>query len=271
MAAEDELVIRLLRLYDGDVGAAARALYGDGLAEYIRAAGASFEALRSALRDVCAYGTDAYRCALTDELAALPFDLSSALGEFPALRQAQQARVAQLQRTYYEAQTELRRDYWYKRVILSRACLLDADGAPLESRLPETWEARVVLQYNENYDAIVKTNEGNPRLQEPVPGLPRMSELPRENWYALPPEGDGPFDLTLALRLPSGTPAVVFLTAEDEFGLAVISEALFAELKESERLPIRSSQEIAAAPRGAWLRLTGLDDGLPPGNYIGLN
>ena len=143
-------------------------------------------------------------------------------------------------------------------------------GEPLESRLPAEWEARIVLQYNENYDAIVKTNEGNPRLQVPVPGLPKMSELPRTGWDALPPEGDGPFDLTLALRLPSGTPAVVFLTAEDEFGLAVIAEDQFREIAESAHTPVRSSAGICTQPRERWLRLTGLGEDEPIGNYIGL-
>ena len=81
---------------------------------------------------------------------------------------------------------------------------------------------------------------------------------------------NGPFDLTLALRLPSGIPAVVFLTAEDEFGLAVIDEALFAELKDSPALPIYSSGDVIAAPRGEWLRITDLRDDLPAANYIGI-
>ena len=146
----------------------------------------------------------------------------------------------------------------------------DDPGAPLEDRLPEKWEARVVLMYNVNYDAIVKTSEGNPRLQVPIPGLPQLSELPRESWDALPKNDNGPFDLTLALRLPSGIPAVVFLTAEDEFGLAVIDEALFAELKDSPALPIYSSGDVIAAPRGEWLRMTDLRDDLPAANYIGI-
>ena len=80
-------------------------------------------------------------------------------------------------------------------------------------------------------------------------------EAQQAQWDALPPEGDGPFDLAVALRLPSGTPAVIFLSPEDDFGLAVISEQLFSELREKERLPIYSSALIASAPRETWLRI----------------
>ena len=270
VAAQNETVIRLLRLYDGDGDAAARALWGDGRADYIRAAGTSYAALREALRDVCAYGSDENRLALMNELSALPFDIASGLAEYPALRRAQTARAADAQAAYAEAQLGLRTDYWYRNVVLGKAHLLDRDGAPLEQRLPADWEARVVLMYNVNYDAIVKTSEGNPRLQVPIPGLPMLSELPRESWDALPKNDNGPFDLTLALRLPSGIPAVVFLTAEDEFGLAVIDEALFTELRDSPTLPIRSSGDVIAAPRGEWLRITDLRDDLPAANYIGI-
>ena len=265
VAAQNELIPRLMRLYYGDDSAAAQALSGSGRADFIRAAGESLDALRGTLRDVCAFGSDAYRCALATDLSGLPFDLSSGLDAYPQLREAQFVRVAEAQERYRTAQTDLRHDYWYKNVTLSAAHLLDTDGEPLEERLPVEWEARIVLQYNANYDAIVKTNEGNPRLQVPIPGLPMMSELPRDSRNALPPEGDGPFDLTLALRLPSGIPAVVFLTAEDEYGLAVISEAQFAEFRESPRIPIRCSADIAAGERADWLRLTGTD---VVGNYI---
>jgi hypothetical protein len=125
--------------------------------------------------------------------------------------------------------------------------------------------------YNVNYDAIVKTSEGNPRLQEPIPGLPMLSELPRDSWASVPKNDNGPFDLTLALRLPSGVPAVVFLTAEDEYGLAVIPEALFREVSGNERTPVLSSAAVCTQPRDRWLRLTGLGGDLPAGNYIGLD
>ena len=263
--------LRLLRLYSDDA-ALRPAFFGAGRADFIRAAGTDLGALRTALRDVAAYGSESYRSALAYELADLPVDLSSELDalSIPALREAQRAQLAKEQEYYASNQLYLRKLYWKKNVILTAAGLLDSKGAPLEDWLPAELEARVVLMYNENYDAIVKTNEGNPRLQEPIPGLPMMSELPRDSWDALPPEGDGPFDLTLALRLPSGVPAVVFLTAEDDFGLCVISEELFAELRESERLPIRSSAAVVSAPRDAWLRVRSLRDGLPDAYYIGL-
>ena len=264
--------LRLLRLYSDDA-ALTPAFFGGGRADFICAAGSDLAALRTALRDVAACGSESYRSALASELSALPVDLSSELDalSIPALREAQRAQLATGQEYYASCQLDLRNLYWYKNVILTAARLLDASGAPLENALPAELEARVVLMYNENYDAIVKTNEGNPRLQEPLPGLPMMSELPRDSWNALPPEGDGPFDLTLALRLPSGVPAVVFLTAEDDFGLCVISEALFAELRESERLPIRSSAAVVTAPRGSWLRVRALRDDLPDAYYIGLD
>lgn len=267
-AGQDELPLRLLRLYSGDDSAAARALRGDGRAEFIDAAGESFDALSGALRDVCAYGSDAFRCDLMDQLSSLPFDIRSGLEEFPALRQAQTDRIAEAQATYAQAQLGLRTDYWYRNVTLAVGCLKGMEGTPLEDRLPAEWEARVVLVYNEGYDAIVKTSEGNPRLQEPIPGLPMLSELPRESREALPKNGNGPFDLTLALRLPSGIPALVFLTAEDEFGLAVLSEAQFTEIKARTDLPICCASELITAPRIDWLRVTGLRSDLPPANYI---
>ncbi len=268
VSAQEETIPRLLRLYYGNDSDAARALYGDGRADYIRAAGTSLDALRGALRDVCAFGSDEYRCALMTDLSALSFDPGSGLADYPKLRQKQSERVAEAQALYSAAQTGLRNDYWHKNVILSKSGLLDPDGAPLEDRLAAEWEARIVLQYNDNYNAIVKTNEGNPRLQVPIPGLPMMSELPRDSRDALPQEGNGPFDLTVALRLPSGIPAVVFLTAEDEYGLAVISEEQFAELRESERLPIRSSGDLENAPLDTWLRLIPSSEDQPIGNYI---
>ena len=255
-AMEAPRELRLLRLYFGD-GELPSAFFDEGREAFIRSAGSSLDALRKALRDVVVFSTDEYRRELIANLSALPFDLTSELEALSVSEvwEAVHARILEAQAHYHETQTELRHDYWYKNVVLSKQYLLGADGEPLESRLPAEWEARIVLQYNENYDAIVKTNEGNPRLQVPIPGLPKMSELPRTGWDALPPEGDGPFDLTLALRLPSGTPAVVFLTAEDEFGLAVISEQLFKEIREKDRLPIYSSASVASAPRETWLRL----------------
>ena len=272
VAAIDETEIRLLRLYEGDLSRAALAVFegGRARANFIDSAGASYGTLVSALRDVCAYGSDEYRCRLIDELSGFPVDLTFGLKEFPRLRQAQIDRVAEAQAAFAEAQLSLRRDYWYKNVTLTASHLLGAEGTPLEDRLPPEWEARVVLMYNVNYDAIVKTSEGNPRLQEPIPGLPMLSELPRDSWASVPKNPNGPFDLTLALRLPSGIPAVVFLTAEDEFGLAVISEELFAEMCESPTLPIYSSGDVITAPRGQWLRVTGLRSDLPEAYYIGL-
>ncbi len=248
--------LRLLRLYYGDEELPS-AFFDRGREAFIRNAGSSLDALRKALRDVVAFSTDEYRCDLMNGLSTLPFDLTSELAALSVsnLWETEHARILEAQALYHEMQTELRHDYWYKNVTLSKQYLLGADGEPLENRLPAEWEARIVLLYNENYDAIVKTNEGNPRLQEPIPGLPRMSELPRTGWDALPPEGDGPFDLAVALRLPSGTPAVIFLSPEDDYGLAVISEQLFSELRETERLPIYSSALIASAPRETWLRI----------------
>ena len=262
--------LRLLRLYFGG-DELTPAFFGDGRADFIRAAGTSLGALRTALRDVVMFGTDEYRCALSDDLSVLPFDLNSEIAKLSLkeLWEAQRARVAETQAMYHTTQVDVRNDYWHKNVMLKQGRLTEMDGTLLEERLPTEWEARVVLQYNENYDAIVKTNEGNPRLFEPIPGLPMMSELKRDSRASLPPEGDGPFDLSIALRLPSGIPAVVFLTAEDEYGLAVISEELFSEIKENPRIPIYSSKDIAAAPRSEWLRLYLGEDQIT-GNYIGL-
>ena len=272
VAGQDDPCVRLLRLYYGDAATAAMGVVsGGGRADFIRESGASLDALRAALRDVTALGSNAYRRGLQETLSALPVDLTSEMERYPELREAQTGLITQAQKTCRDAQMELRHAYWYREVMLTEGRLTEMDGTPLEARCPAEWEARVVLQYNEAYDAIVKTNEGNPRLQVPIPGLPMMSELKRDSWASLPAEGDGPFDLTLALRLPSGVPAVVFLTAEDEYGLAVIPETLFREIGENARTPVLSSAAVCVQPRDRWLRLTGLGGDQPAGNYIGLN
>ncbi len=271
VAAQNDAVARLVRLYCGDAASPAlNALYGVGREDFIRAAGADFAALRAALRDVTAFGAEAYVQKLSAQLEGFPTELNSGLAGYAEARAAWRGLIADRQAFYAAAQLGLRQDYWYKNVTLTASHLLGMEGTPLEDRLPAEWEARVVLMYNVNYDAIVKTSEGNPRLQEPIPGLPMLSELPRDSWASVPKNGNGPFDLTLALRLPSGVPAVVFLTAEDEYGLAVIDEALFAEMRESAALPIYSSGDVVTAPRGEWLCVTGLRDDLPPAYYIGL-
>lgn len=271
VAAQNDLYYRLVRLYGGDAASpAVSALTGAGRADFIRAAGASYDALRSALLEACAFGSEAYCRNLSAELDGFPVALNTALSGYAQTRDAQRADLAEQQTVYAEAQLALRHDYWYKNVTLTASHLLGMEGTPLEARLPADWEARIVLMYNVNYDAIVKTSEGNPRLQVPIPGLPMLSELPRDSWASVPKNDNGPFDLTLALRLPSGIPAVVFLTAEDEFGLAVIPEELFAELRDSPTLPICSSGDVMTAPRDQWLRVTGLRDDLPAANYIGV-
>ena len=272
VAAQAGIYPRLLRLYYGaEAPAAALALLGEGRADFLRAGCASAESMRAALRDVTAFGEEAYRASLKADLDGLPVDLGSGLDAAPAVRAAALEQIAAAQERYAESQLSLRKRYWDKQVTLTAARLLDSGGAPLEDSLPADWGARVVLMYNANYDAIVKTNEGNPRLQVPIPGLPMMSELPRDGWDALPPEGDGPFDLTLAVRMPSGDCAIVFLTPEDEFGLSLIAEETYRELVEAERLPIRAAGDLIA-PRDGWLRLTGLRDGdMTPGNYAGFD
>ncbi len=271
VAAQGEPYPRLLRLYYGaEAPAAALALTGEDRAEFIRAGCASAEAVRGALRDVTAFGSDAYRASLKSDLNDLPVDLNSELDAAASIRAAALEQIAAAQDRYAEAQLALRRLYWYKEVTLTAARLLDESGAPLEDRLPADWGARVVLMYNEGYDAVVKTNEGNPRLQVPIPGLPMMSELKRDSRASLPAEGDGPFDLTLAVRMPSGEYAIIFLTAEDEYGLSLIPEETYRELSEAERLPVRSSAALIQ-PRSEWLRLTRLRAGeTTPGNYGGI-
>ena len=268
VAAQGDTLLRLLQLYFGaEAPAAARALLGEGRADFLRGGNASEEALRAALRDLTAFADGAYRAKLKTALDGLPVDLVSELDGADGQRSAALAQIAAAQERYAQAQLGLRKTYWDKKVTLTAGYLLDGSGAPLEASLPGDWGARVVLMYNENYDAIVKTNEGNPRLQVPIPGLPTMSQLPRDSWASLPSEGDGPFDLTLAVRLPSGDCAIVFLTAEDEFGLSLIPEEAYLALLEAERLPVRSSAALIA-PRDRWLRLRIGET--TPGNYGGL-
>ena len=268
VAAQGSPLPELLRLHCGaDAPAAVPALLGEGRDGYLRNSCASLSAAQIALRDLTAFADDGYRAALREALSGLPVDFGAELDTAPAEREKALEKLAAARDRLSDAHTALRALYWHREVTLTAARLLDETGAPLEERLPADWGGRIVLMYNANYDAIVKTNEGNPRLQVPIPGLPMMSELKRDSAASLPPEGDGPFDLTLAMRLPSGDCAIVFLTPEDEFGLCRIPEAVYAELFTAERLPVRAANTLIA-PRESWLRVTDPRDAdAPAWNY----
>ena len=143
----------------------------------------------------------------------------------------------------------LRDNYKEMQYRLGRDTLYDADGLPAEAALPAEWGARLVLQYNQNYESIVKANDGSLSPTGTWIELPnpKLSDLRRERDAVLPKvPGITVFDLTVALRLADGTPAVLFLSAADELGLNVISEQLYEQLTAEETLPVRCSSDIIA-------------------------
>ena len=90
-------------------------------------------------------------------------------------------------------------------------------------------------------------------------GMTKNAEIRHVTDSAVPAEG---------YRLKVAADGIT-VTSSDEAGRFYAGVTL-AQLKDSETLPICSSAELITAPRGDWLRVTGLRDDLPPANYIGL-
>ena len=160
---------------------------------------------------------------------------------------------------YEQTLNGLRDSYKQMEYTLTKAALLSADGQPAESALPEDWGARIVLQYNRDFEAIVRVSDGtfSAGLQKwIVLPNPSITSLKRDSYAALPNvPGVEVFDLTLALRLPDGTPALIFDTAEGQFAVNTIPEALYQELLTSERLPVLCASDVPRPERSEWISI----------------
>ena len=158
---------------------------------------------------------------------------------------------------YEQTLSGLRDSYKRMEYTLTKAALVSADGQPAESALPEDWGARIVLQYNRDFEAIVLVNDGifSPGLQKwIVLPNPSITALKRDSYAALPNvPGVDVFDLTLALRLPNGTPAVIFYTAEGQLAVNTLPETLYQELLTSERLPVLCASDVPRPERSEWI------------------
>ena len=180
------------------------------------------------------------------------------LGDVEAVRAKYAAALEEQHILYEQTLNGLRERYKQKEFSLSKDHLRLADGQPAESLLPESWGARIVLQYNRDYEAIVRANDGVFSA-----GLQKWLVLPNPSIYALKRDsraslpnvpGVEVFDLTLALRMPDGTPAMLFCMADGTVAVNTISEALYGELVSAERLPVLCASEIPMPEREDWAR-----------------
>ena len=180
------------------------------------------------------------------------------LGETAALQEAYSAAAEQALLRYAQALHGLRDSYKELEYKLTKAALVSADGQTAESVLPEDWGARTVLQYNRDFEAIVRANDGvfSAGLQKwLILPNPSIYALKRDSRAALPSvPGVEVFDLTLALRLPDGTPAVIFDMAEGPLAVNTIPETLYQELLGMERLPVLCASDVPRPERSEWLR-----------------
>ena len=143
--------------------------------------------------------------------------------------------------------TALRDSYKELNFRISENGLSTSDGTPAEAVLPEEWGAKTVLQYNIDYNSIVKASDGTRSISGDwiVLPNPKLSDLARDRGVTLPNiPGITVFDLTVAFRSADGTPAIMFLTAADELGINIISEELYNEIVSCEGLPVYCSSDI---------------------------
>ncbi len=203
-------------------------------------------ALSELLTGILKFGHEATAAALKPALEDSPF-LGLELGDVAVCRSGYSDRISENLSVYETALTAMRDEYKQLNYHIAKDGLRSPDGAPAESALPEEWEARVILQYNREFESIVKANDGSlsPVMGWVVLPNPPITDLQRDWDAALPGvPGITVYDLTVACRLPDGSPATVFLTALDELGVNVISPELFDEISAYEGLPVYCASDI---------------------------
>ena len=223
---------------------AARVLRGEssGIYASITDSAALSDLLTGLMKFTTVENAAAFKASLEDA----PF-LGLKLGDVSSTYTVQ---ISMILSDYETSLTALRDIYKQKHLRITETGFCKSDGSAAEATLPENWGAKIVLQYNRDYNSIVKANDGiyNPQLGAwTVLPNPELSSLPKVKGVSLPKvSGITIFDLTLAIRLPNGEPAIIFLTATDDFGVNVISEDLYKEILAGGALPCYCSSDIIA-------------------------
>lgn len=201
--------------------------------------------LSALLTGLLKFGSEADAAERRQALEASPF-LGLALGDVSVCASGRSAALCEALRGYESGLVALRDNYKALNYSLAADGLYDADGLPAEAALPEEWGARIVLQYNRDYDSIVKVSDGSLIAGKWVDlPNPSITDLKYDRKSSVPDiPGITVFDLTVALRMADGTPAILFLTAIDELGLNGISEQLYEEILTSEALPVYCASDI---------------------------
>ena len=225
---------------------AAKVLRGEAAPVYDKIGNA--DELSALLTELLRYGSENHAENVRQSLAAVPLPVLE-IGDVSQCASAYATALSEVLRGYETELETLRDNYKALQYSLAADGLHGADGFPAETVLPEKWGARIVLQYNADYDSIVKANDGSfdPGGGWTVLPNPKLSDLKRDSYRSLPNvPGVSVFDLTLAFRTAGGSPAILFLTALDELGINVISEELYNEIITSERMPLYCASDIIA-------------------------
>ena len=262
LAAPSDMAGALRLLAGAEAPAEIAAVCGGGLAA-LDCTVTDMESLSAGLTGLAAAAEETTAAEVRARLEALPF-LGLKLGDTAAAQEEYTALLQTRHRLYEETLNDLRERYKRKELTLSKTALLLEDGQCVESLLPEAWEARTVLQYNQNYNAIVRESDGiySTAMQTwLVLPNPDINTLNRASWDALPNvPGVKVFDLTLALRMADGTPAILYCMAEGATAIDPIPEELFDELVHAERLPFRSSGDMPMTGASTWFRSKAPDE-----------
>ena len=202
-------------------------------------------ALSELLTELLKFGSEAAAEERKQALEASPF-LKLSIGDVSVCSSGCSARLSETLSGYESKLTELRDNYKELNYSLAADGLYSADGLRAEAVLPEEWGARIVLQYNRDFDSIVKVSDGSLISGKwVVLPNPSITDLKRDSKSSVPDiSGVTVFDLTVAFRTAGDVPAILFLTAIDELGVNVISEQLYDEITASETLPVYCSADI---------------------------
>lgn len=236
----------LMPIVCGEDTDAARVLRGEGSEIYATICDSAD--LSRLLTDILKYGYETNAENTKPILEDIPF-LDLEIGDVSVCSSGYYASLFETMNEYETQLTALRDNYKELHYSLSADGFYSSDGSRAEAVLPEAWGARTVLQYNVNFNSIVKVNDGSfsPAFGWTVLPNPKLSDLKRNGYVPLPNiPGITVFDLTLAIRSANGTPAILFLSALDELGFNIISEELYDEIISSPALPIYCSSDIIA-------------------------
>ena len=244
MRKDDSSPAGLAALFCDADSAAADALCGNFKA--LPKAVTDSESLSQIFSDMIKFASEQTAERMIAELEAFPFlnieiDDNASGGKYTEI-------ISDKLQEYMNILTGIRDNYKEINYIISANRFCNADGTAAVSELPESMETEIVLQYNQDYASIVKVNDGvysAPMKKWRILPNPKISQFRCVNGSSLPrASGVSVFDLTLAFRAENGTPVIVFLTPSDGFGINIISEELFTEIKQSKTIPVYCSSDI---------------------------